>query len=143
MPKKAVSKARNIRVLEQWIEIWTEDGLTRTVLYPSNEDLLKEAGKSDATPQLVYRRLNFPSGVPDEYLWTMPNRQTLNFGGGGVQRMTFEHWLEVVEREQESGSEHIGPTGVGNLPRPNERSGCECPVCTLNQNMLAELGFQS
>lgn len=143
MPKKqAAAKTRDIRLLEQWVEVWTEDGTTRTVLYPSNEELWKEVEKKHLAPDLVYRRFNFRSGVPAEYLWTMPNKQTLLYGGGGIQRLTVEQWREVVEREGESGSEHIGPTGVGNLPRPNERGGCECPVCTLNQDLLGELGYQ-
>ena len=140
--KQPASKTRDIQVMEQWVEIWVEDGITRTMLYPTNEELWKEAEKKNLAPELVYRRFNFRAGVPPEYLWTMPNKQTLLYGGGGIQRLTVEQWREVVERERESGSEHVGPTGVGNLPRPNERGGCECPVCTLNQELLGELGFQ-
>ena len=140
--KKATGKTREIQLLEQWVEVWTEDGTTSTALYPSNEDLWKEVEKRSLAPDLVYRRFNFRSGVPAEYLWTMPNKQTLLYGGGGIQRMTLGQWREVVEREGEGGSEHVGPTGVGNLPRPNERGGCECPVCTLNQDLLAELGYR-
>lgn len=140
---RAAAKTRkNIPVLEQWVEIWTEDSVTRTQLYPPNDQLIKEAEKMDPPPELVYRRLNFREGVPAEYLWTMPDKQALLYGGGGVQRMTIDHWLHIIALEKESGTEHIGPTGLGNLPRPHERGGCECPVCTLNQEMLAELGYQ-
>lgn len=135
-------KMRALPLLEQWVEVWVEDGITRTSLHPSNEELCKEAEKMDPPPELVYRRLNFRSGVPAEYMWTMPRKQALLYGGGGIQRMTVEQWLHVIALEKESGSEHIGPTGVGNLPRPNERGGCECPVCTINQGMLEELGYQ-
>ena len=140
-PKKG-GKLKCIPILEQWVEIWAEDAVTRTVLYPGNEELCKQAEKMESFPELVYRRLNFRNGVPAEYLWTLPNKQALLYGGGGIQRMTFAQWLHVIALEKESGTEHIGPTGSGNLPRPNERGGCECPVCTLNQSLLAELGYQ-
>ncbi len=140
--QKKSGKQRMIPLLEQWVEVWVENKVTRTVLHPDNEELRKIASKMDPEPELVYRRLNFRGGVPAEYLWTMPNKQALLYGGGGIQRMTFEHWLQVIALESQSGTEHIGPTGVGNLPRPNERGGCECPVCTINQDMLEELGLQ-
>lgn len=138
--KKA--RSREVHILEQWVEIWTEDGGTRTRLFPSNPELIKQIDKMNPQPDLIYRRLNFRAGVPVEYLWTSPDTQTLLYGGGGVQRMTLEHWLHVIAVETASGSEHIGPTGIGNLPRPNERGGCECAVCTQNSFLLEELGFQ-
>ena len=49
-------------------------------------------------------------------------------GGSGVQRMTIDTWLDVIERESEREHGHIGPTGVGNLPAVRE-NGCKCPVC--------------
>ena len=139
---KSAARSRTVTLLEQWVEIWAEDGKTRTVLHPANEELVKQVDKLESPPDLVYRRLNFRNGVPPEYLWTMPNKQTLRQGGGGIQRMIFAHWLQVIALESAAGSEHIGPTGVGNLPRPNERGGCECPVCTRNQGLLEEFGFQ-
>ena len=140
--QKKTGKQRMIPLLEQWVEIWVEDGLTQTTLHPSNQELCDRASKMDPSPELVYRRLNFRSGVPAEYLWTLPKKQALLYGGGGIQRMTFHQWLNVIAIEEETEGGHIGPTGVGNLPRPNERGGCECPVCTMNQSMLEDLGYQ-
>lgn len=34
------------------------------------------------------------------------------------------------------GTGHVGPTGVGNLPRPKERGGCDCEVCARNREVL-------
>jgi hypothetical protein len=50
--------------------------------------------------------------------------------------MTVDTWLEVIEREAARGMGHVGPTGVGNLPRPKERGGCDCEVCTRNREVL-------
>ena len=44
--------------------------------------------------------------------------------------MTVDTWLRAVERETAEGTGHIGPTGVGNMPRPPEHGVCECDVCT-------------
>jgi hypothetical protein len=46
--------------------------------------------------------------------------------------MKFDTWLDIIEREKASGTGHIGPTGVGNLPRPHYLDGCDCHVCAHN-----------
>lgn len=129
-------KMRKLVVLEQWVEIQVENGKTVTRLYPSNEKLIEQGQSMLPPPELVYRRLNFVHGVPEEYLWAMPpDEQTRRYGGGGIQRMTTDRWLEVIEWEQASGTGHIGPCR-GNLPRPNERGGCDCPTCSYNRKIL-------
>jgi len=80
-------------------------------------------------PELVYRRINFPDGVPDVYSWCGPTQEIREFGGCGIQRMTLDTWLMVVEQEKGFSDGRIGGTGVGNLPRPEERGGCECASC--------------
>ncbi len=56
------------------MEIRVTDGVTTTEFIPSNEELLEEIAKAvdggDAEPEMVYRRMNFPDGVPAEYAWT-------------------------------------------------------------------------
>ena len=37
--------------------------------------------------------------------------------------MTWDTWLQVIEREKQTPGQHAGPTGVGNLPTPKERGG--------------------
>ncbi len=91
----------------------------------------------EQAPELVYRRLNFPHGIPAEYRWTAnPDAQQVELGGMGTQRMTVDTWLEVIEREAANGTGHVGPTGVGNLPRPKERGECDCAVCARNREVL-------
>ncbi len=130
-------KQRELVVLDQWVEVEIEDGKTVTALYPSNEELIKEGQAMERVPDLVYRRLNFPQGIPGEYRWTADaDAPQVELGGMGTQRMTVETWLEAIEREAASGTGHIGPTGVGNLPRPKERGGCECEVCATNRELM-------
>ena len=130
-------------VVEQWLEVSVTEGVTRTEYFPPNEELLDEIReareKGQAEPQMVYRRMNFPDGVPVEYGWANLHRketceqtqaggwcarcQVEERGGCGIQRMTYETWLEVIEREKETPGQHAGPTGMGNLPTPKERGG--------------------
>src|SRR3954454_5089590 len=64
---------RKLTILNQWIEIEVENGQTVTKLYPSNEELIEEGKAMLPPPDLVYRRLNLPSGVPREYQWATKN----------------------------------------------------------------------
>jgi hypothetical protein len=126
-------------VAEQWLEITVADGVTTTEYIPTNEELLEELKKEGIVPKLVYRRMNFPNGIPPEYAWSnshdpkaCPKTQAgewcepcapyLN-AGAGIQRMTFDAWQEVIEHEALTPGQHAGPTGTGNLPRPKERGG--------------------
>jgi hypothetical protein len=135
--QNAPKKQRKIAVLEQWAKVTVEDGKTTTKLFPSNEKLIEEGKSMDPPPELVYRRLEFVGGVPPEYHWSCERHpERFERGGAGVQRMTVDTWLDVIEREAAAGTGHIGPTGVGNLPRPKERGGCECEVCAHNREVM-------
>ncbi|HTU46008.1 MAG TPA: hypothetical protein VMF91_13145 [Bryobacteraceae bacterium] len=130
-------KQRKIPLLEQWVQITVEDGRTVTRLFPPNEKLIEQGQTMDPPPELVYRRLEFIGGIPPEYHWSSSSHpERFQTGGAGIQRMTADTWLEVIEREKASGTGHIGPTGVGNLPRPKERGGCDCEICTHNREIL-------
>lgn len=136
-PRKAAatSGGRKI-VLEQWVEVRIRNGRTVTELTPGNDRLVEKALKMDPLPELVYRRLNFPEGVPQEYDWTGPEENVRRYGGGGLQRMTFETWIIASRREEQNGTGHIGPVGKGNLPRPKEHGECECGVCVRNADLV-------
>jgi hypothetical protein len=134
---------REVTVAEQWIEVYPENGRTRTVYYPSNDEFQAEIHAMSPRPVLVYRRIHFPCGIPKEYLWTQPpDEQTVVYGGGCVQRMTVDTWLRTVVLETNRGDGHVGPTGTPPVPRPKERGGCDCPACVENEDILIELGFQ-
>jgi hypothetical protein len=133
--QNAPKKQRKIQVLEQWVEVEVEEGVTKTTLLPSNEELIEVGKTMDPPPEYVYRRFHFLNGVPQEYAWAGGTAEIRERGGAGVQRMLVDTWLDVIEREKERGDGHIGPCG-GNLPRPKERGGCDCEVCTKNAAIL-------
>jgi len=149
MPKPATTgsskkpKKEPFGTAEQWLEVTITDGLTTTTYIPTNEELVEEIEKAvedgEAEPKMVYRRMNFPDGVPPEYAWTNLHRpehceltqtnqwcplcQVAARGGHGIQRLTYQTWREVIKHEQHAPGQHAGPTGVGNLPTPKERGG--------------------
>ncbi len=127
-------KPCKLQILEQSVEITVEDGKTVTELYPPNEDFIEEVKTTTPPPDLIYRRLNFVDGVPPEYRWSTDDEEKWRFGGRGIQRMTVDTWFQAIEREKQDPAGHLTP--VGNLPRPKERPGCDCPVCTENQSIL-------
>ncbi len=130
-------KRKKIVRMEQWIEVRVRDGQTVTRLYPSNEELIKCGQRMLPPPEFVYRRINFPDGIPPEYNWAGPKNEIHRERGGcGLQRMTVDTWLNVIDGEKSREDGHIGPTGVGNLPRPQEHGPCACPTCTHNQAIL-------
>ncbi|HEX3681052.1 MAG TPA: hypothetical protein VHU83_00825 [Bryobacteraceae bacterium] len=135
--QKHAKKQRKIPVLEQWVQVTVEDGQTVTRFFPPNEELIEQGQTMDPPPELVYRRLEFIGGIPPEYHWSSSSHpERFQTGGAGLQRMTVDTWLEVIEREKASGAGHIGSTGIGNLPRPKERGGCACEICTHNREIL-------
>jgi hypothetical protein len=126
-PKK--QKHKKLPRMEQWIEVRIEeDGTVKTTLYPSNEQLIEDGQEMWPAPELVYRRINFPDGVPPEYYWATSDEQVRKFGCCGIQRMTIDIWLETIDREKLRTDGHVGPTDVPNLPRPDGT--CTCPVCS-------------
>ncbi|MGA8027149.1 MAG: hypothetical protein WB992_08375 [Bryobacteraceae bacterium] len=128
-------KPRKIPILEQWIEVRVEAGQAITKLFPPNERLIEEGKDMDPQPELVYRRLTFFNGVPKEYHWATHDEHARQYGGSGIQRMTVNTWLKVIQAEKAAANGHIGPCG-GNLPRSQDRGGCDCTVCTYNQYLL-------
>ncbi len=140
-PAGGKKKKEKLAVIEQWVEVdRNAAGETVTKRFPSDEDLKKEAAKMEREPDLVYRRLFFVGAVPEEYRWATSNPQGLAFGGLGMQRMTWAKWKEQIVQEMITVKNHVQP--CPNLPRPKERGGCECEVCTANEWMLAEAGLE-
>ncbi|MGH9582557.1 MAG: hypothetical protein ACRD4O_06445 [Bryobacteraceae bacterium] len=127
--QNAKKNQRKIPILDQWAEITIVNGQTVTLLVPSNKELIEEGKAMDPPPELVYRRLNFVDGIPSEYHWATASLERRERGGMATQRMTVETWLETIAREEAAATGHIGPCGKL-VPRPKERGGCDCPVCT-------------
>jgi hypothetical protein len=90
-------------VLEQWIEIRRIENKVVTQFFPPNDEMEQMIEESDPKPTLVYRRLFFPDGVPEQYQWTRPRKGQAANGGLGIQRMTLETWLSLRDKERASG----------------------------------------
>ncbi len=69
---------------------------------------------------IVNWRLHSVHGVPHEYAWSTSDELLRDGGGMGIQRITIDTWLELIEKEKALGTGHILPCG-GNSPRPEER----------------------
>jgi hypothetical protein len=123
---KKKKKNGGFGVAEQWLEIRVTEGVTTTEFIPGNDELLEEIAKAveqgDDEPEMVYRRMNFPDGVPPEYAWTNSHDVAsceLNAQGkwceecarflhaaAGIQRMTFATWKDVIALEAQQKSVH-------------------------------------
>lgn len=100
-------------VIEQWVEVRRIENKPVTQFFPSNEELQKRIETATPKPDLVYRRLFFPDGVPVQYQWTRPRNGQAANGGLAMQRMTVETWLSLREKEREAG--HAVSTGQATL----------------------------
>ena len=135
--QRSKKKRKKIVYLDQWVEVEVSPaGKTITTAYPSNEILIAGGQKLWPPPEFVYRRFNFVDGVPKEYAWATDDETTRELGGMGIQRMTVDTWLDLIDEEKELGTGHMLSTG--NLPRPEEHGGCDCNVCSNNRKVLEE-----
>ncbi|MGC2657254.1 MAG: hypothetical protein WA324_04700 [Bryobacteraceae bacterium] len=89
--------------VEQWVEIRNVKNQVVADFTPSNDELAAEIEQKKVRPTLLYRRLNFPDGVPSKYQWTRPRSGMATRGGMAAQRMTIETWEKLREIERESG----------------------------------------
>ncbi|MBV9500441.1 MAG: hypothetical protein JO138_13800 [Acidobacteriaceae bacterium] len=124
------------QIMDQWIEIEMVDGQAVVSYHPSNEELWEEGKKMVPPPTMVYRRFHFVDAVPSEYAWTTSDPQTMEFGGLGIQRMSVDTWLRIIEEEKATGKP--GKCG-GNLPKPEAWGHCECKSCTANRERLKSM----
>ena len=114
--------------LEQCVEVRVVDGATVTTYAPANAELVEWGRAMLPRPQVVYRYLNLPDGVPAEYEWVgVTGEQQRRDGLSGVQRMTAEEWLAAVAREESVPGGHAGPAARW---VPRKRWGqCACALC--------------
>ena len=89
--------------IEQWVEIRNVKNQVVAEFTPTNDELAIEIEQKKVRPTLLYRRLNFPDGVPSKYQWTRPRAGMATRGGMAAQRMTIETWEKLREIERESG----------------------------------------
>jgi hypothetical protein len=126
---KLKKKKDRTQVVGQWFEIEVIDGVTKTTAYPANEEVEKRIAKKEEETgrpvELVYRRLNFINGIPDEYAWTTSDPLQRKFGGLGIQRLRVADWRQHILAETHG---HLRASDF-HMPRPEDRGGCDCRAC--------------
>ncbi len=132
-PQASKTKSGKPQIMDQWIDVEMIDGKPVISYYPSNEELWQEGQKMNPPPTMVYRRFHFVDAVPPEYAWTTSDPEAMERGGLGIQRMSLETWLRIIEDEKLTGKP--GKCG-GNLPKPETWGHCECKSCTANRERL-------
>jgi hypothetical protein len=89
----------------------SEDGQTRTRHIPPNLDLVQELAAQKMPPLVLNRILHFVDGVPPEYDWMRPEEVRKVSEEFAIQRMRYSDWLDVIKKEEATGTGHIGPLG--------------------------------
>ena len=127
-PKKFKKRIR----LEQWVEVTIVDGKTVTLQVPTNIEMIRKGQTMWPPPDHVYRRIFFPQGVPMDYRWLkVDDPAQYDMGIWFIQRVTIDDWLLMIEREEKTGTGHIGrPIRDNLLAEPGARV-CYCPSCRI------------
>ena len=118
--------------LEQWVEVTIVDGKTVTLQVPTNIEMIRKGQTMWPPPDHVYRRIFFPQGVPMDYRWLkVDDPAQYDMGIWFIQRVTIDDWLLMIEREEKTGTGHIGrPIRDNLLAEPGARV-CYCPSCRI------------
>ncbi len=95
--------------VRQYVEVEIIDGKTQTSCYPSSEELAEKVAALPEPPLYVKRWIEFLRGIPEEYAWADPAGFHRFTPVAGIQRMKYEDWLRLVEREKAAGSGHLSP----------------------------------
>ena len=132
---KLRNKAAKPVIHQQWIEVKRVNGQTVSKFFPTNAEFEKERLEMDPPPSLIYRRLNFVNGVPDEYSWTNPTPVVKIRGGHFLHRMLVEDWPEVMDAERREGNLHAFAS-PNPQHRPDAFGPCPCDACTKEREKL-------
>lgn len=97
-------------IYEQWIEVRCTGNEVATEFIPSNDELEQMIAEADPKPDLIYRRICFPDGVPKLYEWTRPRKGQAELGGLAMQRVTLDTWRDLMQKERLTG--HVEPSGL-------------------------------
>jgi hypothetical protein len=107
---KPQAKAAGRLTFNQVVEIDVdEDGSCITECYPTNEEIIELIDTKPYTPVLMKRTIIFIKDVPPEYTWTRPKMTEDGENLMAQQKMSWDRWLEIIAREDASGTGHIGP----------------------------------
>lgn len=132
--KKIKKKVLKPVTLEQWIEVRRKNGEYISMFFPPNRELEKIRQDMDPQPSLVYRRINFVHGVPEDYNWTEPDAMLRQRGGFFLHRFKIEEWPVIMQLEARFGNHHALPA---NDPqeRPEAFGPCPCERCKAKRDL--------
>ncbi len=108
LTKKQEKAAEEVKIA-QLVEVEEVNGQCRTSYYPTNQKLLEQVAGCPKPPLFFKRWVSFTGGVPPEYAWVQPDSIQKVTDTIGVQNMSFDDWLELIEREKTARAGHIGP----------------------------------
>jgi hypothetical protein len=111
---------RGPQTLEQWAEVTVENGVTKTRLFPSTEDLhaiRERMRRVDA----VCRTIQFVQVVPPEYAWANEGEDRRRVCGCCVQRMSPRTWERIAAEEKAAGKGHLLRTPFASLKTPTTK----------------------
>jgi hypothetical protein len=98
------------QIFDQVIEIGVDEkGCCYTDCFPTNQETLELIDSKPYTPVLMKRTIIFLNGVPPEYTWARPTQPKGKEFPFAQQKMTWTRWLEIIDREEASGTGHLGP----------------------------------
>ena len=107
---KEQARCKQTQIFNQTIEIGVDEtGACYTDCFPTNGEILDLIETKAYTPVLMKRTLFFLNGVPPEYSWAQLQQPTDTATPTAQQKMTWTRWLDLIAREEASGSGHIGP----------------------------------
>jgi len=135
--RKKKPKAKKPVTHEQWIDIRCVDGKLVCNFFPPNKEFELERQDMDPQPDLIYRRLNFINGVPQEFNWTHPTDSVRLYGGHFLQRMKIKSWLKVMAAERFEGR-NIPICCDDPQPRPEAYGPCPCERCTNERDDMRQ-----
>jgi hypothetical protein len=141
MADKKKRQLRDVVTLDQWIEVTACNGETVTEKYPSNAELREKLAHMKPPPDLIYRRIHFRGGVPEEYDWVQPDDRQRELGGICIQRLTVDGWKKLVSSERWEGG-HLRRS-LDPRPRPKVRGECDCETCVGNRRRLERKGIDA
>jgi hypothetical protein len=130
--KRTKKKLKKLVIHQQWIDITKKGDGQTSVFYPPNDEFTRMMEDMDPKPDLIYRRLNFINGVPEQYTWTSPDARAEAYGGHALVRMKVEDWPLALKEERLNGNKFAVPP-ARQQPRPEQFGPCPCPRCTAKR----------
>ena len=123
------------RVVQKIMVSVTREG-TQTEMTPSNDAILRQLDrKSPYPPEEVYRKFEFPQGMPSEYHCFTDREDYRRERGHTIEQwFSLDNWRELAAREEELGTGHA-------LPPPEAFRFVKCAVSSPIDNPITDVFY--